>query len=82
MLVRSPYPHARIRGIDTAAAAAAPGVLAVLTGEDVVRDKLGFIPHNIEWQGPPDVILRLVDGFDVQMSDHPTMPHDIVRYLG
>ncbi len=82
MLVRSPYPHARIRGIDTAAAAAAPGVLAVLTGEDVVRDKLGFIPHNIEWQSPPDVVLRLVDGFDVQMSDHPTMPHDIVRYLG
>jgi CO/xanthine dehydrogenase Mo-binding subunit len=33
-LWRSPVPHARLRGIDTTAAAAAPGVLAVLTAED------------------------------------------------
>ena len=34
-------PHARIRSIDTAAALAMPGVLAVLTGADAVADKLG-----------------------------------------
>ncbi|MGI8764777.1 MAG: xanthine dehydrogenase family protein molybdopterin-binding subunit [Ilumatobacteraceae bacterium] len=34
-LVRSPYAHARIKGIDTAAAAAAPGVMAVYTGHDL-----------------------------------------------
>ncbi|WP_143309545.1 xanthine dehydrogenase family protein molybdopterin-binding subunit, partial [Candidatus Entotheonella palauensis] len=33
-LWRSPLPHARIRNIDTAAAAASPGVLAVLTADD------------------------------------------------
>jgi carbon-monoxide dehydrogenase large subunit len=33
--VRSPMAHARILGIDTAAAAAAPGVVAVLTGADL-----------------------------------------------
>jgi carbon-monoxide dehydrogenase large subunit len=33
--VRSPYAHARITRIDTAAAAAAPGVVAVLTGRDL-----------------------------------------------
>ncbi len=33
-LLRSPHAHARIRGIDTAAAAAMPGVVAVLTGRD------------------------------------------------
>jgi aerobic carbon-monoxide dehydrogenase large subunit len=43
-VVRSPYAHARIRGIDTRAALQSPGVIAVLTGEDVARDKLANIP--------------------------------------
>jgi CO/xanthine dehydrogenase Mo-binding subunit len=34
-LVRSPYAHARIVGVKTARAAAAPGVLAVVTTEDL-----------------------------------------------
>ncbi|MDF2093226.1 xanthine dehydrogenase family protein molybdopterin-binding subunit [Knoellia sp. 3-2P3] len=34
-MVRSPFAHARITGIDASAARSAPGVLAVLTGEDV-----------------------------------------------
>ena len=33
-ILRSPHPHARIRGFDTAAARAVPGVMAVITGED------------------------------------------------
>src|ERR1700719_963406 len=33
--MRSPHPHARIRGIDTAAALAMPGVHAVLTARDM-----------------------------------------------
>jgi carbon-monoxide dehydrogenase large subunit len=33
--VRSPHPHARIAGIDTGAAAALPGVVAVITGDDL-----------------------------------------------
>ena len=35
MFVRSPFAHARIKAIDTAAASAMPGVHAVLTFEDV-----------------------------------------------
>ena len=35
-VVRSPYAHARILRIDTAAAAAAPGVVAVYTGADLM----------------------------------------------
>ncbi|MGH7091455.1 MAG: xanthine dehydrogenase family protein molybdopterin-binding subunit, partial [Stellaceae bacterium] len=42
-VVRSPHAHALIRGIDRRAAAAAAGVLAVLTGEDVVREGLGAL---------------------------------------
>ena len=41
-VLRSPHAHARIAGIDTAAAAAAPGVLAVYTHVDVAA--LGGIP--------------------------------------
>ncbi len=36
-VVRSPHAHARIRGIDTRAAEAAPGVVRVLTARDVLK---------------------------------------------
>lgn len=42
-VVRSPHANARIKSIDIKAAQAAPGVLAVLTGEDYAADKLGDI---------------------------------------
>src|SRR3546814_7721697 len=35
--VRSPHAHARIKGIDKAAAEQAPGVIAVFTGADMAR---------------------------------------------
>ena len=43
-VVRSPHPHARIAGIETAPAVAAPGVVAVFTGADVEADGLGTLP--------------------------------------
>ena len=46
VMVRSPYPHARIVAIDAAAAKAMPGVLGVFTGADCAADKLGPIPHD------------------------------------
>ncbi|GAA4886823.1 xanthine dehydrogenase family protein molybdopterin-binding subunit [Serinicoccus chungangensis] len=42
-MVRSPVAHARITGIDATAARQAPGVIAVLTGEDV-KDLQGSLP--------------------------------------
>jgi len=44
-VLRSPYPHARIVSIDTAAARALPGVKAVLTGEDA-PDQLWGVHHK------------------------------------
>ena len=41
--VRSMYAHARINGIDTTAAANAPGVVAVYTGKDIA-EKVGPVP--------------------------------------
>ncbi len=43
-LWRSPLPHARLRGIDRTAAAAAPGVLAILTAEDFAEYDRYFGP--------------------------------------
>ncbi|HEU5189121.1 MAG TPA: molybdopterin cofactor-binding domain-containing protein [Methylomirabilota bacterium] len=43
-LLRSSHPHARIVRIDTARAAALPGVYAVITGHDLPRVKFGILP--------------------------------------
>src|SRR5580704_7060937 len=54
VVVMSPHAHARIKGINTAKAKAAPGVLAVLTGADMEADKLGaFSPVMPEDMGGP-----------------------------
>src|SRR4029450_5116787 len=39
--LRSPHAHAKIRKVDAKAAAAMPGVLAVLTGAELAADKVG-----------------------------------------
>jgi carbon-monoxide dehydrogenase large subunit len=44
LFVRSPYAHARIKGIDKSEALAAPGVLAIYTAEDTAADGLGHLP--------------------------------------
>ena len=56
-LVRSPYAHANITSIDTSAASAADGVVAVLTGEDI-GEEIGLpcgwvVPDTIEVPHPP-----------------------------
>ena len=61
-LLRSPHPHARIVRIDTARAAAAPGVKAVLTGRDlpipfgilpVSQDEHALAPDRVRFVGDP-----------------------------
>ncbi|MFJ4037075.1 molybdopterin-dependent oxidoreductase [Microbacterium sp. NPDC090007] len=65
-VVVSPHPHARIRAIDTAAALAIPGVVAVFTHDDVpdVRYSTGRHEHRTD---DPD---------DTRMLD------DVVRHVG
>ena len=43
-IVRSPYAHAKIMKIDTAKALAMPGVLAVITGQDLAKYNLHWMP--------------------------------------
>src|SRR4029079_11398129 len=47
VLVRSPHAHARVRGIDTTAATAMPGVVGVFTGADMATD--GTAPMRPLW---------------------------------
>ena len=74
VFVRSMYAHAKIAGIDAAAAAAAPGVLAVLTGDDVARDGLGGIPCG--W------LVKSKDGSNMVEPPHPALAQGVARHVG
>src|SRR5256712_9916722 len=43
-LLRSPHAHARIVSVDTSAASAVPGVVAVVTGELMAQHNLAWMP--------------------------------------
>src|SRR6202040_3042756 len=49
--VRSPHAHARIRAIDVAAAKAAPGVLAVITGADLAGANFATLSQAVPLPG-------------------------------
>jgi aerobic carbon-monoxide dehydrogenase large subunit len=81
-MMRSPHAHARIRRIDAASALAAPGVLAVLTGRDLLADGLRPIPHKVWQQHPADMPLRGRDGFRTFTAPHYALPAEKVRFVG
>ena len=73
-VVRSPLAHARIRGVKTEGARAAPGVLAVLTGADLAAEKIGNIPTG--W------LIHSKDGKPMVEPSHPALVADRVRHVG
>lgn len=81
-MVRSAVSHADIVHIDASAALSLPGVLAVLTGKDAEMDGLRPIPHAPDWQGPPDAVLRMPEGFEVTVTEHSALPARRVRFVG
>jgi carbon-monoxide dehydrogenase large subunit len=80
--LRAPHAHARILKIDVASAKAAPGVIAVFTGADLLGGGMNPIPHNPNWDGMPDVTLHFAPGYEVFLTRHMPMPAEIVRYVG
>jgi aerobic carbon-monoxide dehydrogenase large subunit len=82
VMVRSPHAHAGIAGIDIAAAMTTPGVLAVLTGYDVLADGLRPIPHKVWSQHPAEMMLREHNGFKTFTAPHYLLPADKVRFVG
>jgi carbon-monoxide dehydrogenase large subunit len=69
--VRSPHAHAKINGINTDAAQAAPGVLAVLTGDDLQADGVGGIPCGFAPDGGPQ-----------NAPPRPALAQGKVRFVG
>ena len=72
--VRSPHAHAHIRAIDAAEAKASPGVIAVLTGDDMAGDKVGGLPCG--W------LIHSIDGTPMKEPPHPALAHGKVRHVG
>jgi aerobic carbon-monoxide dehydrogenase large subunit len=68
-MVRSPYPHAKIKNINASAALALPGVLAVLTGKDLVSAGINPIPTG--WLLP-----------DLKISAHHAIQPEEVNHVG
>ncbi len=77
-MLRSPLAHARITGLDTAAARGAPGVLAVVTSADLAADGIGEIPCLASQILP----LKRADGSAMYVPPRPPLAGDIVRTIG
>ncbi|HZR70144.1 MAG TPA: xanthine dehydrogenase family protein molybdopterin-binding subunit [Burkholderiales bacterium] len=74
VIVRSPHAHAKIVSIDAKAAAAAPGVAAVWTGEDFAREGFGLPAPALKRTRP--------DGSPMFARAHPGLVTGRVRHVG
>jgi aerobic carbon-monoxide dehydrogenase large subunit len=72
--LRSPYPHARIISIDTKAAKAMPGVLAIYTGAELVAAGVKPIPGGAGFARG--------DGSPAATPLRRALAHERVRYVG
>jgi carbon-monoxide dehydrogenase large subunit len=72
--VRSPHAHARIKSINTEAAKAKPGVIAVLTGPELVADKIGNLICG--W------MIHSTDGTPMNMGAFGALAVDTARFAG
>ena len=72
--IRSPHAHAKIKSIDTAAAAKMAGVAGVFTGEQFAQDKLGNLICG--WT----VLSK--DGSPMKMAPHAALAAGKANYVG
>ena len=72
--VRSPHAHATIDKIDFTEAAKMPGVVAIFTGDDIAKDKIGGLICG--WA------ITSKDGTPMKAGAHPALAHGKVRYVG
>src|SRR3981189_3586035 len=72
--VRSPHAHARVKSIDSSAAMTMPGVVGVLTGQQLVDDKVGNLICG--WA------ITSKDGTPMKMGAWPAMAPETVRFVG
>jgi carbon-monoxide dehydrogenase large subunit len=72
--IRSPHAHAKVKKIDSSAALKMPGVVAVLTGQQLVDDKVGNLICG--WA------ITSKDGSPMKMGAWPAMAPETVRFVG
>jgi carbon-monoxide dehydrogenase large subunit len=82
VMVRSPYPHARILKIDMEPARRMPGVLGVFSGRDCLADGLSPIPHSPVPSTRYDLKLTGPGGSTIFIGPQPLLPVDKVRHVG
>ena len=82
---RSPYGHARIKGINTKKAAALPGVIAVFTGQELIDGGVGKLPCGwvvpgtkipARWPLMPDEVNHVGDGVAAVVAETPYLAAD------
>ena len=78
MILRSPHAHAALRGIDVAAAKAAPGVIGVFTGADAEAANVGYMPCSTMG------FLQLTrgDGSPAYVPPRPVLATEAVKHVG
>jgi 4-hydroxybenzoyl-CoA reductase alpha subunit len=78
-LLRSPHPHANIVRLDTSKAAVLPGVLAVITGADLLQpfsimpvnqDEHALAPEKVRYVGDPVAAVAAVDEETAEAALH------------
>src|SRR5216684_1479969 len=74
VVLRSPHAHAKIRALDAGPALAMPGVLAVLTGADLVAARLGTMGVPFQRKRP--------DGSPMFARAHLGLAQEKVRFVG
>ncbi|WP_037546749.1 xanthine dehydrogenase family protein molybdopterin-binding subunit [Stappia stellulata] len=72
--VRSPHAHAKVASLDADAARAMPGVIAVLTGEELAADGVGNLICG--W------MIHSKDGTPMKMGAWRALEHETVRHVG
>jgi carbon-monoxide dehydrogenase large subunit len=72
--IRSPHAHAKVKSIDSSEAMKMPGVVAVLTGKELVDDKIGNLICG--W------MIHSKDGSPMKMGAFPAMAPESVRFVG
>lgn len=74
VVVRAPIAHGRIRSIDTSAAKAYPGVLAVYTARDIAEDGIEAFPCGVALNGS--------DGKPAFKARRPVLAAERIRAVG
>ena len=74
VILRSPHAHARIRGLDVAAARRAPGVIGVFTAAELAADGIPDLPGGVDLPRP--------DGGKAPKTHRPILAKERVRFVG